>query len=811
MGEDGDGVSKHSPAVTRNEVSGVVSGPVVQAGSISGGVVITTGTPTQSEVDKWTEGLALGVQKLWRREEAHRRIHDPVALPVRWHPNPELADQWANIRRLPAGAAAEPLALSGSIDQLGEIYRSIPSGRLVLLGAAGSGKTVLAARLALDLLEAHEPGHRVPVIVSVGSWNPTTTPLHVWLAEQLARDHPGLAAPVQKRGPSRAAALIDADRVLPILDGFDEIDAGLHRAALRQLNTITDTPIVVTSRVEEYTSAVHGADVFTGAAVVELDDLTLHDLAAYLPRTAAGNRTGIWDPVLQRMRAEPHAPGPAMLRQVLTNPLMVFLARTIYSDRPGQNPAELLDTHQFPAEPALQDHLLAEFVPAVYQADQPGSRPGWPIDRAHRYLTYLAHHIRKAGTHDLGWWQLRDTIPRSHRTIIFALLDGFITWLMFGLTNGLAFWLTNGAPQGRRLGSVDGPADGIVYGFVVGLVYGLPAMLVSGLVVALTVGLTKALRGQRRRDNPRFLSTKFAIALGTGLGTGLASALAYGLMVGLAAQLAYGFKGVGSAVSNGLLQGPAFGTGATYGLRVGLRQFGVETQAALVAGIVTGLTAGLLVMVLAGLSARRIRVRSAGPPPSRTRLQIRGRGRFIAGKFGLGFVFGFGGGFVVEFVDGIALPGAGLADGLLDGLPFGLWVGFMSVLAFGLEAPVDAADVVGVGESLSRDRRNAIRKMLAVGLALGVLAADINGLPFGLATAVVAGFVGVRATSAWLYWLVLVRGWLPLTGRLPWRVQAFLTDAYQRGVLRQTGVVYQFRHARLQDHLITKAPNAVED
>jgi hypothetical protein len=65
----------------------------------------------------------------------------------------------------------------------------------------------------------------------------------------------------------------------------------------------------------------------------------------------------------------------------------------------------------------------------------------------------------------------------------------------------------------------------------------------------------------------------------------------------------------------------------------------------------------------------------------------------------------------------------------------------------------------------------------------------------------VVGFVSVRATSAWIYWLVLVRGWLPLTGRLPWRVQAFLTDAYQRGVLRQTGAVYQFRHARLQDHL----------
>ena len=37
-----------------------------------------------------------------------------------------------------------------------------------------------------------------------------------------------------------------------------------------------------------------------------------------------------------------------------------------------------------------------------------------------------------------------------------------------------------------------------------------------------------------------------------------------------------------------------------------------------------------------------------------------------------------------------------------------------------------------------------------------------------------------------------------------------LEDAYQRGVLRQAGAVYQFRHARLQDHL-TQAFRARRD
>ena len=42
---------------------------------------------------------------------------------------------------------------------------------------------------------------------------------------------------------------------------------------------------------------------------------------------------------------------------------------------------------------------------------------------------------------------------------------------------------------------------------------------------------------------------------------------------------------------------------------------------------------------------------------------------------------------------------------------------------------------------------------------------------------------------------------LAMRGRLPWRTISFLNDAHRRGVLRQTGAVYQFRHIRLQEQL----------
>jgi hypothetical protein len=43
---------------------------------------------------------------------------------------------------------------------------------------------------------------------------------------------------------------------------------------------------------------------------------------------------------------------------------------------------------------------------------------------------------------------------------------------------------------------------------------------------------------------------------------------------------------------------------------------------------------------------------------------------------------------------------------------------------------------------------------------------------------------------------------LAMMGRVSWRLMSFLADAHERrGVLRQVGAVYQFRHIDLQRHL----------
>ncbi len=96
---------------------------------------------------------------------------------------------------------------------------------------------------------------------------------------------------------------------------------------------------------------------------------------------------------------------------------------------------------------------------------------------------------------------------------------------------------------------------------------------------------------------------------------------------------------------------------------------------------------------------------------------------------------------------------------------------------------------------------------LATGLATGLVAG--NALQFVvLGVAVVTGLWGWANMfqTAWPSYM-LTAGWLAFHHHLPWSLMSFLSDAHRRGVLRQAGAVYQFRHIELQHRLANRDAN----
>ncbi|MGW7410257.1 NACHT domain-containing protein [Streptomyces sp. NPDC054833] len=226
-------------------------------------------------------------------------------------------------------------------------------------------------------------------------------------------------------------------------------------------------------------------------------------------------------------------------------------------------------------------------------------------------------------------------------------------------------------------------------------------------------------------------------------------------------------------------------------------------------GFPTGLGAGLAAGILSALVAPTMayplpdrapgqRKPSSGIRWSGTSWRTRGLAYFFGAMFVLAWVnFGFIG---------------GLIGGLIGALAFGLMRGLRPV-------HTDLDKAVGPGAVLARDQRTLWAFTLLGGFT-GVLTAVLwyvlllipfggraglgqlgdtgvlvfaFGLPVGL-------MLGLRR-SVWMEFLV-ARLRLAVMGRVPWRLMSFLADAHERrGVLRQVGAVYQFRHIDLQRHL----------
>lgn len=692
----------------------------------------------QPIISSTVEQLASAVRVKWRTEEGLRRIHDPFPLPVRWtNAHETLFDHWPNILGTLVSARSHGLDLSGSLDQIVNTFKRLPSGRLVVLGDAGSGKTILALRFVLDSLRYRNKDDPVPVVISMGSWNPNVDSFRDWIISRLIDQHPGLAKSVD--ADTLAPMLLDSDQILPVLDGFDEIAESLRPAALGALN-LTNSPLILTSRPAEYLAAVDAADVLTRAAAVVLQGLTLDDLASYLPLTTRKTeiRPGYletkWDPVIDRLRREQNNPAARIVQSALSSPLMVGLARVIYSDARDHDPSEMFDRSKFATDRAIEDHLLDAFIPAAYkhypQARRSSRRHrNWEPAKAELWLGNIAVHLEHLGTRDLAWWQLRDSVPRITRMLVGAAIGAigagvllgtvFNPWVAIGLgaTFGAAVTAASQCRQPiRSLPGVHGRGmdvitilAGGVPGGLVGTLLGTSVGGAKGLVANTLAGATSA-----TRFNPTV-----------------------GLAVGVAAG--FGFALAGRFTPAG---------GATISLRP--QYTGPAWVKELGQGCMLGFVAGLL------------------------------------GSVALGYVGGWA--VAVACILSVAL-------------------------VVGLETAVDVKTVATSAEVLQTDRHNALYMLALFGLTvwLAVTSASwqvlghMHSIAFGFGSGLMDGLGFCLGFTAWGHWLVLTRGWLAIRRRIPFHIVTFLEDAHQRGVLRQAGAVYQFRHARLQDRLIERS------
>lgn len=723
--------------------------------------ILNAGTDNRLDVTDAANQLAAAVDKQWRKEVAKRRLGDPYPLDIRWDgvtvswtadwDSLELLAQKGPGWPMPQGSGwtAGPETLAGGDRQLREVIGLVPTGRLLVLGAPGAGKTMLMVRLVLDLLKNREDTDPVPVLVSLASWNPAEQDLGEWLADSLARDHPALASPTPPISgeTTQAELLVATGLVMPILDGLDEIPRTLRGLAIQHINTWNaGVQLVVTCRIGEQANDIWQWEPESGisgpllqAAAVKLRPLEAKEVALYLAHGTSSSSSR-WRPVTDVLGTS----APASM--ALTTPLMVAMARSVYTPRPDENstfdseaglpdPAELIN-FALDTRSAVEHRLLDQFIATAYYQDPD---PRWPPEKAELWLTFIASHLtRTIGSPDLAWWQLWRATP----PFVFAIAAGIWTAVATGIAAGLG--------------------HGVGRGIAAGLVVGLAAAPFGGLAGGLAVGF--AVARWRRANSPESTNESLRIR-----------GLAAGAAVGLAAMTAVGIAfGLASGLSNGLLAG-------------------------LKAGTVPGLGSGLVWGLAVGLAA----VKWPLPQPSlgmrrraRPRRSLTQRVHIRVGTLAAALVTGTGAALTVSQPYG---PGYGILVGLATGLAVSL--------AYGLQRRPSLNAAATPQRALTRERRAAIAFALPAVVGVGLIFAPgfplVFGLIVGLTSGLAVGNIISILKTAWPTYRVS-HAWLALHGELPWQFMGFLQDAHERGVLRQEGTLYQFRHHDLQERLASR-------
>jgi hypothetical protein len=584
------------------------------------------------DLDHVADLLAVAVKTQWEQAAGERGLADgPIAVtwgrPSRPVAGPAAAA--AGSRRfapLPGlTPAGEAQLAAGQIGDLHAVYGGLGSGRLLVAGAPGSGKTGAAVLLVLAALQHRDRVGAedrvkvpVPVLLTAQDWDPRREPVREWLTGRLQQTYPLLAG---QMGAANAGGLIDAGRIAVIVDGLDEIAADLRPVALQALSQASFR-VVVMSRTAEMASAASQRGVLPGAAAIELRVVDPATAADYLERVQLDPPPEGWRDLIGRIRASP----ASALTEALNSPLALTLIRDTYQS--GDDARELLDqcdaiqkrVSGVQAAEEITGHLLDRVLPAAYapRSGQPPSR--YDLQTAQNALAKIAARMNQDSTRDLQWWHIPRWVPSAPRIVAiglavglvagfvsilvaglqvglgvglgFGLEVGLLGGLVFGVMAGLAALGTSGPPAGR--GRIGRPRLRRVFtrrSLKFGLIAGLAVGLAAGLAGGLTYGLT-----YRRTD----MLTEVLVA-------GLYTGVAFGLTTGLVGVLAVGLANAFEDPDNTSPLSPAIswrndlGHATAIGLMVWL-----------VTGVVGGLVYGFLYGLIPGLEAGLIVGAAAG-------------------------------------------------------------------------------------------------------------------------------------------------------------------------------------------------------
>jgi hypothetical protein len=420
----------------------------------------------------WIEGLLERVRQTGARIDLRlMNTSAPVAMP--------LSTQYQELQHAP-----EPVPLGMSIhavfEQAGEA--------LLILGEPGAGKTTLLLELCRALLAVavHDPTAPMPVVFNLSSWATQRHSLSTWLVQELT---------IRYDIPTRIAhTWIAENRILPLLDGLDEVRVSEQQACVDAINAYHReylVPLAVCARRADYARLTQQ---LTLQCAVIIQPLTDAQIAAYVQ--AGGAALARLGETLQQ---------DSDLRALASTPLMLNILAMAY-DTPQANPI-------LPAMSSQQQRtaLFAAYTERVLK--RRGAYAPYAPDQTVRWLRWLARQMQARDQAEFRIEQLQpEWLSTPQQTRQYVLGDR----LGWGVLSALGVFLCI-AVLFTVLGQ---PA--------VAVILSTPCSLAAGLLVGMfgsPPGLPRLTRAHLRRSLGAALSGGALVAVPTGLAAALCTAL----------------------------------------------------------------------------------------------------------------------------------------------------------------------------------------------------------------------------------------------------------------------------------------------
>jgi len=191
------------------------------------------------------------------RDRVTPRIEQGLRKAVRIHNSLTLVPSVVQPKlRVYAEVESGPQPETPTDQPIADLFEQTASGRLLILGDPGTGKTNLLLELADSLIHKAEadPTRSLPVVFSLPRWTlgKQVRKLEEWLADDLTSEY-GVS-------PATASGLVANNQLTPLLDGLDEVAEHQRNACVEAINTFQRehdlSQLVVCCRTKEYSETI---------------------------------------------------------------------------------------------------------------------------------------------------------------------------------------------------------------------------------------------------------------------------------------------------------------------------------------------------------------------------------------------------------------------------------------------------------------------------------------------------------------------------------------------------------------------------